>query len=44
MMFIQKTLEKTQRLDIRIFSDTKINYFYSNVYIVGKSIVDEEMC
>jgi hypothetical protein len=33
MMFIQTTLLKTQRLNIRIHSDRKNNYFYSNVYI-----------
>ena len=43
-LFILSTLVKTQRLNIRIYSDRKINYFYSNEYIQWKYIVFEEMC
>jgi hypothetical protein len=32
-LFIHSALVKTQRLYIRIYSDRKNNYFYSNVYI-----------
>jgi len=32
-LFIQSVLVKTQRLDIRIYSDRKINYFVNYVYI-----------
>ena len=31
-LFIRSILVKTQRLNIRIYSDRKNNYFYSNVY------------
>ena len=31
-LFIHSALVKTQRLNIRIYSDRKNNYFYSNVY------------
>jgi ABC-type sulfate transport system permease component len=31
-LFIPSTLVKTQTLNIRIYSDRKNNYFYSNVY------------
>ena len=33
MMFIQRILLKTQSLNIRIYFDTKNNYFYYKVYI-----------
>ena len=36
--FIQTTLVKTQRLSIRIYSDRKNNYFYSNVHIKQKKL------
>jgi len=32
-LLIHSTLSKTQRLNIRIYSDTQKNNFYSNVYI-----------
>jgi hypothetical protein len=32
-LFIQSALVKKQRLNIRIYSDRKNNYFHSNVYI-----------
>jgi len=32
-LFIQSALLKKQKLNIRIYSDKKNNYFYSNVYI-----------
>jgi hypothetical protein len=35
---------KTQMLNIRIYSDRKKNYFYSNVYIKLKSNAFEELC
>jgi hypothetical protein len=43
-LFIHSTLAKTQRLNIRIYSDRKNNHFYSNVYIKLKSIAMEEQC
>ena len=32
-LFIQSTLVKTQRLNIRIYFDRKNSYIYSNVYL-----------
>jgi len=32
LMFIQRTLLKTQSLNIRIYCDRKDNYFYNKVY------------
>jgi hypothetical protein len=32
-LFIQSALVKTQRLNIRIYSDRNNHYFYNNVYI-----------
>ena len=42
-LFFQRTLVKTQRLNIRIYFDRKNNYFYSNVYIHYKSNAFEEL-
>jgi hypothetical protein len=35
-LFIQRTLVKTQRLNIRIYSDRKNNYFFT-MYILNKN-------
>ena len=33
MMFIQRTLLKTESLNVKIYSDRKNNYFYYKIYI-----------
>jgi hypothetical protein len=43
-LFIQSTLVKTQRLNIRIYSDRKYYYFYSNVNILYKTTAFAELC
>ena len=43
-LLIHSTLVKRKRLDIRIYSDRKNNYFYSNVYIKQKFTALEERC
>ena len=43
-LYIRSILVKTQRLNIRIYSDRKNNYFYSNVYSKQKFTTFEELC
>ena len=43
-LFIQSNLVKTQRLNIRIYSDRKNNYFCNNEYIISKYTVFKVMC
>jgi len=43
MKFIRSTLVRTQKLKIRIYTDRRNNYFYSNEYMKEISTAFEEM-